>query len=102
MYRSCAVSLALLSLVIVWCEVTFSIQQVQLSLFAFLVYAWHNVSNYIAVEVSRSVESVHGVVVSVLALLAGTLPKGTVPVGLLMCPLWSGLKQNVLLPFDYF
>ena len=36
--------------------------------------------------------SVHDVVVSVLA---GPLPEGTVPVGLLMCPLWSGLKQNV-------
>ena len=33
--------------------------------------------------------------VAIQAVLARPLPKDTVPFGLLMCPLWSGLKQIV-------
>ena len=51
-YRVCAIFFALLSLVIVWCEVTFSSHKVTLSVLALLVHVWHDVGNYIAVEVS--------------------------------------------------
>ena len=50
-----AVCLGLLSLTIVWSEVTFSVaphnQEFHLSFFAFLVYAGHKFQNYITVEV---------------------------------------------------
>lgn len=50
-YRIGAVCLGLLSVVIVWCELTFGIPKVTLSLFAQVVYALHSFGNYIAVEV---------------------------------------------------
>lgn len=52
-YRVGAVCLGLLSVTIVWSEVTFSVhtKDIRLSFFAFLVYEGHKFGNYIAVEV---------------------------------------------------
>ena len=54
MYRIGAILLAILSVLIVWCEVTFWAQfgnGVRLSVFAELVYVLHDYGSYIAVEV---------------------------------------------------
>ncbi len=54
-YRVGAILLALLSILIVWCEITFWAQfgDIRLSIFAELVYVLHDYGNYIAVEVSN-------------------------------------------------
>lgn len=54
-FRIGAVFFGLLSLVIVWCEVTFGIYvspTIRLSIFAEIVNVLHNYGNYFAVEVS--------------------------------------------------
>ena len=45
-----AIVLATLSVLIIWCEVVFSVSQVRLSVFALLVYHLHAFGNYFAVE----------------------------------------------------
>ena len=50
-YRIGSVLLGFLSVVIVWCEVTFGIPRYRLSVFAALIYELHSYGNYIAVEV---------------------------------------------------
>ena len=55
-YRVGAVSLAFLSVVIVWCEVTFGIyisDTVRLSVLGAIVHVLHDYGNYIAVEVRK-------------------------------------------------
>ena len=56
MYRVGAVLLAILSVLIVWCEVTFwaKFGNLRLSIFAELVYVLHDYGNYIAVEVCKA------------------------------------------------